>query len=143
VTQSSTKFWIHLNFNLPTMNTLIDDLVKMSVNMQTTNEPFLKHLNVRKTPHVVVTAEDDDFDVEIIKQLQGEGFNVQYVAMGEETGNRYAQRLHDIANHMTGVNEYYAIVGKAQCLVDSSCMTKYSFRRCSRSCIGNTYQSIT
>ena len=76
-----------------------------------TNEPFLKHLNVHKTPHVVVTAEDEDFDVVILKNLKSEGFNVQYVSMGDDTPAKYSERLHGVANRMTGVNEYYAIVG--------------------------------
>ena len=85
----------------------------MTVNLQATNEPFLKHLNVKKTPHVIVTAEDDDFDQATLLKLTGAGFNVQYVAMGEDSSGAYVQRLRDTASRMTGVNEYYAIVGTA------------------------------
>ena len=79
--------------------------------MHSTRGPFLKHLNVRRTPHVIVTAEDDDFDDVFIQQLAAEGFNVQYAAMGESSSSRLADRLHAVANGMTGLSEHYAIIG--------------------------------
>ncbi|CAF9929996.1 MAG: hypothetical protein GOMPHAMPRED_005536 [Gomphillus americanus] len=79
----------------------------MAVNVAV-NEPFLKHLNVQKTPHVIVSAEDEDFDDKFLESLRNEGFNVQYVPL---KGERYMDRVHDTANRMTGINEYYSIVG--------------------------------
>lgn len=75
-----------------------------------TRGSFLKHLNVHRTPHVVVTAEDDDFDEVFIQQLSAEGFNVRYLALGKDSEARFADKIHALANHMTGVSEQYAIV---------------------------------
>ena len=83
----------------------------MPVTVTTPKEPLLKHLNMYKTPHVIVTAEDDDFDNVILDSLRGEGFNVQYVSMGDDKAVGYAERLHAIAKRMTGLGEHYAIVG--------------------------------
>ena len=55
----------------------------MAVNVAV-NEPFLKHLNVQKTPHVIVSAEDEDFDDKFLESLRNEGFNVQYVPLKGE-----------------------------------------------------------
>jgi beta-lactamase superfamily II metal-dependent hydrolase len=83
----------------------------MAVSVNLTHEPFLKHLNVHKTPHVVVTAEDQDFDDVMLEQLQAEQFDVRYVPMGEDKGAKFAEKLHTIANQLTGVSGHYAIVG--------------------------------
>lgn len=83
----------------------------MAITGKASNEPFLKQLNNKKTPHVIITAEESDFDESILKGFRSEGFNVQYVAMGNDNSTKYSERLHAVANGMTGVNEYYAIVG--------------------------------
>ena len=85
----------------------------MSINEQTpANEPFLKHLNVQKTPHVILTAEDDEFDETWLSDLRAEGFNVAYLAQGDDAQTKYTNRIHAVADKMTGVSERYAIVGK-------------------------------
>jgi post-segregation antitoxin (ccd killing protein) len=76
-----------------------------------TNEPFLKHLNVQKTHHVIVTAEDAEFDDEFLQDLRDEGFNVAYLAQEELKPKAFASKLHALANEITGVSERYAIVG--------------------------------
>ena len=77
---------------------------------QMSKEPFLKHLNVKKVAHVIVTAEDSEFDDVILRDLSDEGFRVQYMAMGDVKPNAFAQSLHDEANKLAGVNESYAII---------------------------------
>ena len=79
--------------------------------MQRSNEPFLKHLNVRRTPYVIATAEDEEFDEIFLQELRDEGFEVHYLAMGEDTGARFASRLHALADQITGISDRYAIVG--------------------------------
>lgn len=74
------------------------------------NEPFLRHLNVRKTPYIFLTAETDDFDEDIIARWQGEGFITTYVAL-EEGGQNYYKRLHAAADDVVGLSDQYAIVG--------------------------------
>ena len=80
----------------------------MPITIESTNGPFLKHINAQRTAHLIVTAEDNDFDEVILENFRNEGFNVHYVPM---KGENYAERVHTRANHMTGVNEYYAVVG--------------------------------
>lgn len=74
------------------------------------NEPFLKYLNVHKTPHLLLTAETDDFDDVTLREWSDEGFEVTYVPLGNG-GSEYVRRLHSIADKIVGVSETYAIVG--------------------------------
>ena len=76
-----------------------------------TNEPFLKHLNVQKTPHVIVTAEDPEFDDIFLEDLRDEGFHVVYLAQEDSKPNAFADKVHALANQITGVSERYGIVG--------------------------------
>lgn len=75
-------------------------------------EPFLRHLNVRKTPYIFLTAETDDFDEEIIKAWQGEGFVTTYVPL-DAGGQNYVRRLHAAADEVVGLSDQYAIVGSS------------------------------
>ncbi|KAI4156634.1 MAG: hypothetical protein LQ340_000137 [Diploschistes diacapsis] len=70
----------------------------MAITGKASNEPFLKQLNNKKTPHVIITAEESDFDESILKGFRSEGFNVQYVAMGNDNSTKYSERLHAVAN---------------------------------------------
>lgn len=79
--------------------------------MQTTNTPFLKHLSQNVTPHVIVTAEDEEFDDVFLQDLRDEGFDVHYVAQNDDPGPRFCNKLHALANQITGVSERYAIIG--------------------------------
>lgn len=74
------------------------------------SEPFLKHLNVRKTPYIFLTAETDDFDEEIIAAWEGEGFVTTYVPYGDG-GKDYVARMHAAPDHALGLSDQYAIVG--------------------------------
>ncbi|KAK4995357.1 hypothetical protein LTR66_004804 [Elasticomyces elasticus] len=75
----------------------------------TFGEPFFTQLDAHKTPCLILSAETDDFDDELLQQWREEGFDVQYVPLAEG-GGAYIRRLHDVANGMVGVSEHYAIV---------------------------------
>lgn len=77
-----------------------------------TNQPFLKYLNVQKTPYVFLTAETDDFDDVTLADWRNEGFVVNYVPLGNG-GTEYIRRLHHFADTTCGVSEQYAIVGNS------------------------------
>lgn len=74
------------------------------------NEPFLKYLNVQKTPYVFLTAETDDFDDITLQEWSDEGFIVTYVPLGNG-GAEYTRRLHATADAKVGISDRYAIVG--------------------------------
>lgn len=80
-----------------------------------TNAPFLKYLNVKKTPYVLLTAETDDFDDITLQQWHEEGFVVNYVPLGKGDAE-FKRRLHGTADTVVGVSEQYAIVGKSSSL---------------------------
>jgi hypothetical protein len=73
-------------------------------------EPFLKYLNVSKTPYIFVTGETDDFDEETIAAWEGEGFVTIYVPYGDG-GHEYVDRMHAAPDQELGLNDQYAIVG--------------------------------
>jgi hypothetical protein len=73
-------------------------------------EPFLKHLNVSKTPYIFLTGETDDFDEETIAAWEGEGFVTIYIPYGEG-GHEYVDRMHAAPDQALGLNDQYAIVG--------------------------------
>ena len=79
--------------------------------MQSTNQPFFRHLQTHKTPHVLVTAEDEEFDSTTISDLQAEGFDTHYFAMGDLKPVAFTQKMHEYGNQIAGVNEGYAVVG--------------------------------
>ena len=89
----------HINSAPATMTARIDG-----------GEPFLKHLNVSKTPYIFITAETDDFDEEILAAWQGEGFVTTYVPYGDG-GREYINRMHAAPDQALGLNDQYAIVG--------------------------------
>lgn len=82
----------------------------MTTSFTPANEPFLKHLNVQKTPYLFLTAETDDFDEVTVQHWRDEGFVVGYVPLGNG-GAEYVRRLHAVADQAVGVSEQYAIVG--------------------------------
>ncbi|KAI4731709.1 dienelactone hydrolase [Aureobasidium sp. EXF-10728] len=85
-------------------------------------EPFLKHLNVSKTPYIFLTAETDDFDEEIIAAWQGEGFVTTYVPFGDG-GRDYVARMHAAPDQALGLNDQYAIVAFGDAA--SACLEAY------------------
>ena len=81
-------------------------------------EPFLKYLNVSKTPYIFLTAETDDFDEETIAAWEGEGFVTTYVPYGNG-GRDYVDRMHAAPDQALGLNDQYAIVGSFLLYVSS------------------------
>lgn len=73
-------------------------------------EPFLKYLNVSKTPYIFLTAETDDFDEKTIAAWEAEGFVTTYVPYGNG-GRDYVDRMHVAPDQALGLNDQYAIVG--------------------------------
>ncbi|CAD0039557.1 unnamed protein product [Aureobasidium pullulans] len=86
------------------------------------SEPFLKHLNVRKTPYIFLTAETDDFDEEMIAAWEGEGFVTTYVPYGDG-GKDYVARMHAAPDHALGLSDQYAIVAFGDAA--STCLEAY------------------
>lgn len=60
-------------------------------------------------PKLVLTAEDSDFDPNIVENWKAEGFDVSYVPFGDSR-NDYVGALQRLADPL-GLGEYYAIVG--------------------------------
>jgi hypothetical protein len=78
-------------------------------------EPFLKYLNVSKTPYIFLTGETDDFDEETIAAWEAEGFVTIYVPY-RDGGHEYVGRMHAAPDQELGLNDQYAIVGMFSCL---------------------------
>ena len=74
------------------------------------DQSFFNHLNQTKVPHLVLTAETEDFDDEITRRWREEGFDTIYVPL-MDGGDQYLQRVHR-AGDSFGSGEYYGIVGK-------------------------------
>ncbi|KAK5132863.1 hypothetical protein LTR08_008579 [Meristemomyces frigidus] len=72
------------------------------------DKDFFNMLNQTKTPHVILTAETDDFDEETTQLWRDEGFNVAYEPL-LNGGNEYIQRVHTTGDGF-GSSEYYAVV---------------------------------
>jgi hypothetical protein len=65
--------------------------------------------NGNNNARLCVTAESDDFDMEIIKSWQDEGFDVVYLPFNNG-GKEYGRRLQSVKDGL-GVGENYAVVG--------------------------------
>ena len=76
----------------------------------TTNQPFLTHLSVSKTAHVIITAETPDFDDSVLSAWRAEGFAVQYIPLGSDGPAAYTRRLHAAADAATGLNDTWSLV---------------------------------
>ena len=74
------------------------------------DKDFFNELNQTKTPHVILTAETDDFDEETTQLWRDEGFDIAYVPL-LNGGKEYIQRVHTTGDRF-GSAEYYAIVGR-------------------------------
>ena len=70
---------------------------------------FFNHLNKTKIPHLVLTAETEDFDEEVTQQWKDEGFDTAYEPL-LNGGNEFIDRIHRTGDSF-GSGEYYAIVG--------------------------------
>lgn len=78
---------------------------------------FFNSLNRTQIPHVILTAETEDFDEETTQQWRAEGFHTAYVPL-LQGGNDYITRIHAQGDAF-GVGEYYAIVGRTHTMLSS------------------------
>ncbi|KXT16071.1 hypothetical protein AC579_7112 [Pseudocercospora musae] len=69
---------------------------------------FFNVLNKTKIPHVVLCAETEDFDEELIQTWTDEGFHTVYCPL-LNGGENFIKRVHTIGDNF-GVSEQYAIV---------------------------------
>lgn len=65
--------------------------------------------NASGTARLCVTAEDNEFDNELLRHLQDEGFDVIYLPFDGD-GKEYAARLRGVKEGL-GVGENYAVIG--------------------------------
>ncbi|KAI8957321.1 hypothetical protein F5Y11DRAFT_360939 [Daldinia sp. FL1419] len=74
------------------------------------NDPgFLSSDFPRSAPRLYVTAESDEFDLQTLNEWRDEGFNVEYIPMGDG-GNEYRIKLESLAKGNLGPCETYGIV---------------------------------
>lgn len=77
------------------------------------NDPnFLSDDFNRNPPRIFITAEDNDFDMETVNEWMSEGFQVQYVPMGNG-GDRYIEKLERMGKKKLGPCETFGIVGRS------------------------------
>lgn len=72
---------------------------------------FFAHLRQHKTFHVIISAETDEFDPQVLADWRGEGFSVTYVSFGQG-GADYVRRVQAVADRAVGVSENYAIISE-------------------------------
>lgn len=69
----------------------------------------LLYNNGNNNARLCITAESEDFDMEIIKSWQDEGFDVVYLPYNGG-GKDYARRLQSVKEGL-GVGENYGVIG--------------------------------
>ncbi|KAI1101688.1 NTF2-like protein [Jackrogersella minutella] len=70
---------------------------------------FLSSNFPRSPPKLYITAEDDEFDVLTLNEWKDEGFNVEYLSMGNG-GKEYIRKLESLSRAKLGPCETYGIV---------------------------------
>ncbi|CAN8099656.1 unnamed protein product [Discula destructiva] len=84
--------------------------VLLSQNTTNHNDPhFLSDNFMRSPPRLLITAEDNDFDAQTLDEWRDEGFQVQYVPMGNG-GEDYVNKLERIGKKKLGPCETFGIV---------------------------------
>ncbi|KAI1452493.1 NTF2-like protein [Annulohypoxylon moriforme] len=74
------------------------------------NDPgFLSNDFPHSPPKLYITAESDEFDVLTLNEWKDEGFNVEYIPMGDG-GNEYRMKLESFSRADLGPCETYGIV---------------------------------
>ncbi|KAI1383757.1 NTF2-like protein [Hypoxylon trugodes] len=74
------------------------------------NDPgFLSNDFPRSPPKLYITAEDDDFDVVTLGEWRDEGFNVEYIPMGDG-GNDYRTKIQFLSKSDLGPCETFGII---------------------------------
>lgn len=75
------------------------------------NDPgFLSSDFPQSPPKLYITAESDEFDLLTLSEWRDEGFNVEYISMGNG-GNEYRSRLESLSKANWGPCETYGIIG--------------------------------
>lgn len=72
---------------------------------------FLSKKFPRSPPKLYVTAETDDFDELTLAEWRDEGFNVEYLPLGDD-GAEYRRKLQALAKKDMGPCETFGIIGK-------------------------------
>ncbi|KAF3065889.1 putative dienelactone hydrolase [Daldinia childiae] len=74
------------------------------------NDPgFLSKDFPHSPPKLYITAEDNDFDLLTVNEWRSEGFNVEYIPMGNG-GNEYRMKLESLSRSNLGPCETYGII---------------------------------
>lgn len=73
---------------------------------------FLSKDFPRAPPKLFLTAETDDFDPLTIAEWRDEGFDVEYLPMGNG-GNEYREKLRALSRRKMDPCETFGIVGKS------------------------------
>lgn len=77
------------------------------------NDPnFLSDEFPRNQPKLYFTAESDDFDALTLAEWRDEGFQVEYVPMGDG-GDEYVRKLERLAKRNLAPCETFGIVGES------------------------------
>lgn len=107
------------------MNINVPDLVKAAVpegegrnvqiisqNGSDSRDPgFLSSNFPRSSPKLYLTSESDDFDEITLAEWQDEGFDVEFLSMGNG-GDEYLGKLRALGKKGMGPGEKFGIVGK-------------------------------
>lgn len=101
----------NLNARLPE-RTKGKNVAVLSHNTTNHNDPgFLSDDFPRKPAKLYVTAEDDDFDALTLAEWRDEGFQVEYVPMGDG-GDDYVTKLERLAKRNLDPCETFGIIGE-------------------------------
>lgn len=73
---------------------------------------FLSDDFPRGPPKLYFTAESEDFDQLTLREWADEGFNVEYIPMGDDL-NEYQERLERLSKQKRGPCETFGIVGES------------------------------
>lgn len=72
---------------------------------------FLSRDFPRSRPKLYLTAESDEFDELTLTEWQDEGFDVEYIPMGNG-GDEYRRKLRSLSRGNMGPCETFGIIGK-------------------------------
>lgn len=72
---------------------------------------FLSKDFPRSAPKLYLTAEDDEFDVLTIAEWREEGFDVEYIPMGDDR-DEYRRKIRDLSRKKMAPCETFGIIGR-------------------------------
>lgn len=110
-----------MNINVPNIvNAALGDdaknrnvrVISDNMNRGIQNDPgFLSKDFPRGSPKLYFSAESDDFDELTLAEWKAEGFNVEYIPMGDDLDD-YRRRLEGLSRKRLGPCETFGIVGR-------------------------------